>query len=132
MNDPRVLRATRLKTEAEIREFRADIEAEQLSIERRVTTQLDNLVTYAGSLNDILDNMRTSQSQWEARVSAYLDPENEEFKIDDVIRSLSSVTVAKVRLAGNAYNFAQAEDALLTATGDVYQIVGMDEALPQP
>lgn len=129
MNDPRVLTASRLKTEAEIREFRAQIDAEQLSLERQVTTESNQLLSYAGSLDDILENMRSSESQWQARLSAYLDPANEEFKIEDVIRSLATVTVARVRLASNEYSIADSEDALMIATGEVYRMVGMDEAL---
>ncbi len=131
LNDTRVLNATKLKTEAEIRGFRADIETQKLSLERQITTQSDKLVSYAESLAKIEENLQTSHAEVQTRIAAYLDPANEEFKIDDVIRSLSTHTSTRVRLAANIFNFTRSEDVLMTSTGEVYRMVGMESQLAE-
>lgn len=129
LNDKRVLTATRLKAEAEIRQFRAQIEAERLRIQREITTETNTLKTYHAVHQQILDLQRQKRTEFLERKRLYLEgaqgqPGNG-LMIDDVLYPLDELTSAQIRLASNAYSIGNSESALMGATGDVYRVVGM-------
>jgi hypothetical protein len=125
-NDSRVLEASRKKAEAEIRKFRAQIEAEELAVQRQVAVQSSTLGSYVESRPQIMENMAKAEEEFEQRKQAFFSGESTSLTIDDVLTPLSSRTVAEIRLAANLYNAALAENALLSSTGEVYRMVGME------
>lgn len=125
LNDQRVLTASQKKAEAEIRSFRAQIEAEQLSVQQQIATESDTLRSNIESREQILDNIEKGRTQFEERSRIYLAGESATMTVDDVLTSLSLWHNAELRLANNVFNSALAEDDLMSATGEVYRLVGM-------
>ncbi len=125
LNDRRVLTASLKKAEAQIRQFRAQIEAERLTVQRQIATQSNKLVSYYESGPQILENIEKGTTQFKERSRIYLNREPSALTIDDVLTSLGLITSARVRLASNHYYAARANDLLMTATGAVYRLVGM-------
>lgn len=132
LNDHRVLQASRLKAEAQIRQYKAEIEAERLNIQRKITTNSATLRSNHEVRAAILSNIEQKQATFDHRSRAYLSG-GSPFTIDDVLIPLNELTVAEVQLASNRYNSGLAEVALTAAMGEVYQSVGMeiDEAAPK-
>ncbi len=128
LNDQRVLTASRKKAEAEIRQFQAEIEAEQLSVQRQVAVQSATLSSHVDSRPQILENIDKARREFEERRKAYLNGESSSLTIDDVLTSLSALTTGGIRLAANLDYSAAAENALMAATGEVYRLVGMKMA----
>jgi hypothetical protein len=126
VNDPRVLTASREKAEAEIRQFEAEILAEKLRVQRQVIEESTVLASYHESRPKVLENLEKARDEYEQRAQAYFSGSDETLSIDDVLTSLSSITVAETRLASNIYYSRLSEDELLTATGEVYRRVGLE------
>lgn len=126
VNDPRVLTASREKAEAEIRQFEAEILAEKLRVQRQVMEESIVLTSYHESRPKVLENLEKARKEYAQRCEAYFSGSDETLSIDDVLTSLSSITVAKTRLASNLYYSRLSEDELLTATGEVYRRVGLE------
>lgn len=125
LNDQRVLNATRLKAEARIRQFNAQIDFERLNIQRRISTHTDTLRSNHKVRMQILDAIKQKQATFEYRSRAYLSGESPPLTIDDVLIPLNEMTYAEIQLASNRYYSGLAETALTSAMGEVYQVVGM-------
>ena len=125
LNDKRVLDATRQKAEAEIREFRARLEAEELLMRRRIVTEARGL----------LDNHRNRETLLEARGQKLrvFEQRREEYfsgtvNINQVVEARSALTSTEASLASNLYNTHNRERRLMGATGRIYDIVGLQLA----
>lgn len=125
LNDQRVLSASRLKAEAQIRQFRAQIEAERLRIQRQVATETDRLRSYHDLRPQTAQLVEQKQAEYRIRVSQYLENNGAVTSIEAVLIPLSEWISAETRLAANTYYQGQAEAALMTSTGEVYRIAGM-------
>ena len=125
LNDKRVLSATRLKAEAEIRQFQALIEAEKLRIKQQIAIETDTLWSYYRLRDEIVELIQLKAEDYEERKEAFFGVNEQDYLIDDVLYPLGEWTSAKVRLGGNTYYGNDAEDDLKAATGEVYRIVGM-------
>jgi hypothetical protein len=125
LNDKRVLGATRLKAEAEIRQYQAQIEAEEMRLRRQIETEAEQLCAYQDSLAQIHENIEQTQAEYEKRMEAYLSRGAEAFTIDDVLASLSAHILAHLRLSSNVLQIRRAESLLMVATGEVYRMVGL-------
>lgn len=125
LNDSRVLTASRRKAEAAILEYRSQIDAEQLSVQRQISQRAEKLVSLTNSQPQILENRDTATLEYEERKRAFLEGASASLTIDDVLSSLSTITVAEVRLAANRSNLAEVETALLVSTGEIYRMVGI-------
>jgi hypothetical protein len=125
-NDPRVLNASIKKAEAEIRGYRAQIQAEELSVQQQVAVQSSNLTTHVESRPQILKNIEDGERQFQARRKSYFSRQSSVLNIDDVLSSLEARATGEIRLASNRYYIALADNALMSATGQVYQMAGMD------
>ncbi|HPD31497.1 MAG TPA: TolC family protein [Phycisphaerae bacterium] len=125
MNDPRVLNASIRKAEAEIRSYQAQIEAEELSVQQQIAVQSATLTTYVESKPQILKNIDEARSEFEARRKAYFAGQSTLLRIDDVLSSLQSITTAEVRLVSNRYYTALADNMLMSASGQLYQMAGV-------
>jgi outer membrane protein TolC len=123
LNDQRVLKATRLKAEAQIREFKAQIEAERLELQRKISSQTATLQSNQKVRSEILDAIKQKQASFESRSKIYLSGGS--LTIDDVLIPINELTSAEVQLISNQYYTGLAEIVLTAAMGEVYQAVGM-------
>ena len=73
LNDPRVLKATRLKAEAQIRQYRAEIVAERDDIEREIMTETERLRANDRVRHQILDVIRKKRGEFMERSRKYLE-----------------------------------------------------------
>ncbi|UCD27392.1 MAG: TolC family protein [Planctomycetota bacterium] len=134
LNDSRVLSASRLKAEAQIRQFRAEIEAERMKIRRQITTESDSLRSNHKIRLKVLENIKKTSAEFEERIKRYFNSGNvgnggngdtNPITIDDVLLSLSEKTSAMTLLAYYSSLVGDAESDLMAATGEVYRLVGM-------
>lgn len=125
VNDQRVLSATRAKAESEIREYRSEIEAEVLAQQRQIATEAQEMRAYHDAREQIIENLEIAREEYIERRDRFLDTQPEGLTIDDVTGALSTWISTKIRLAGNVFNASRSEDTMLSATGDMYQIVGL-------
>jgi outer membrane protein TolC len=125
LNDQRVLQASRLRAEAQIRQFKAQIEAERLNIQRKITAQTATLRSNNAVRADILEAIRQKQAMFDGRSKTYLSGASP-MTIDDVLLPLNELTTAVGQLASSDYYSGLAEVALTAAMGEVFQAVGME------
>jgi len=125
LNDYRVLKATRLKAEAQIRRYQAEIEAEQLDIQRIVAINADQVVSDHEQRLQNLRVIKQKKAEFRRRRKAYLEDDDSPWTIDDVLTPLRQGMTAGQTLALNEYNIGLAEAELRSATGDVYRVAGM-------
>jgi hypothetical protein len=125
LNDQRVLTASIKKAEAEIRAFEAQIQAEELSVQQQVAVQSATLTSYVESKPQILKNTSEAESEFQARRKSYFSGQATSLTIDDVLSSLYSITTSETRQVSNEYYTALADNALMSASGYLYQMAGM-------
>lgn len=126
VNDPRVLNASRNKAEAEIRKYQSQIEALRMSIQRQIDTESAELVSFYDSRPQIMQNIEKSWAVFEQRMAGYLAADNGRATIDDVLRALADAVNADNQLNNNIYYASLTENTLMVATGDVYELVGLE------
>lgn len=129
LNDKRVLRATRLKAEAQIRQFEAEIESEELLMRRRIVTETNGLRDNDLNRAQILEVIRTKTSEYQSRLKDYFDGR---INIDQLIETRSNLAGSGSSLASNDFNTANRESRLLLALGTVYEIVGLEIGAESP
>jgi outer membrane protein TolC len=122
LNDRRVLKHTQLKAEAEMRQFDAEIEAEELLVRRRITTEAQALLENDRNRAQILEVLRQKAEEFKVRREDYYSGK---INIDQLIETRSGLTSMESSLGSNLYNSANREARLLLATGRVYELVGL-------
>lgn len=122
LNDRRVLKHTRLKAEAEIRQFEAEIEAEELLVRRRITTETQGLLENDRNRSQILEVIRQKGEEFKVRREDYFAGR---INIDQLIETRGGITSMESSLGSNLYNSSNREARLLLATGRVYELVGL-------
>lgn len=125
LNDNRVLTASRLKAEAQIRQFKAQIEAERLAIQQRIITQADNLRSKEEQRTMLLKLVEQRQQEYRDCAKRYLEGTDKSVTINDVVYVLGQWNGDRTRLATNRMYRGLAVASLMTATGEVYRMVGM-------
>jgi len=127
LNDQRVLKATKLKAEAQIRQYRAKIKAEKIDIRNDIITESNALRTSHKTRKQMIKNIAKREAEFQERLKRYLEGGNGDgITIDDVIYALSNISSDKTKLAVYDYQVRDAEMDLMSATGEFYQMVGMD------
>lgn len=122
LNDRRVLKASRLKAEAQIRQFESEIQAEEILLRRRIVTETRGLLDNDLNRNQILEVIRNTAAEYESRRAEYSAGR---INIDQLVQTRGGLASAESNLASTHYGSAGREARLLTATGKVYEIVGM-------
>ncbi len=122
LNDRRVLKHTQLKAEAEIRQFDAEIEAEELLVQRRITTETQSLLENDRNRRQILEVLEQKAAEFQRRREDYFAGR---INIDQLIETRAGLTSMESSLGSNLYNSANRESRLLFATGRVYELVGL-------
>ncbi|NLX13269.1 MAG: TolC family protein [Phycisphaerales bacterium] len=125
LNEQRVLSATRNKAEAQIREYLAEIEYERDRVLRQISEQTVELCEYFELRPSILEHIANSQAEFAVRLETYLTQGPPDRTIDDVLTSIDALYVAESRIADNLYGAWVCENTLMTATGEVYRMVGL-------
>jgi hypothetical protein len=135
LNDPKVLTATRRKTEAQIRQFRAEIDSARLKTQHQIATESDALHSNHKIRLQLLENIKQSEAEYKERVKRYFNGSNggngnndnmNPITIDDVLTLLNDKAGKWISLASYTYYVQYAELTLMTATGEVYRMVGME------
>jgi len=126
LNDQRVLDASRKKAEAEIRQYRSEIEAQRLYIQREIDTESAELCSYYESRPRIKANIKNSWSVFDKRREKYLEDPSSSVSIDDLLGSLTEAVAAEKQLNQNIYQTALSERSLMAVTGYVYKLVGLE------
>ncbi len=123
LNDRRVLTATRNKAEAQIRQFRAQMEAENMDMRREIVAETSALLDNEQNRNTLLSVIEQKAAEFSQRLRDYFDAK---VTIDQVLDTRSELVEAESNLASNYYNSGNREARLLGATGRIYDIVGLD------
>jgi len=122
LNDRRVLKSSQLKAEAEIRQFEAEIEAEELRLRRRITTETRALLDNDRNRTQIMEVIRKKAQEFEGRLQEYFEGK---INIDQLVDTRSGLASSETTLASNWYHSANRESRLLLATGKAYELVGL-------
>jgi outer membrane protein TolC len=122
LNDRRVLKATQLKAEAQIRQFEAEIEAEDLLLRRRIVTETRGLLENHRNREQILDLLKQKEDEYRGRKADYFSGR---INVDQLIDTRSGLTSSESTLASNSYSASNRESRLLLAIGRAYEIVGL-------
>lgn len=125
LNERRVLRATRRKAEAQIREYRADIESERDRVLRQISQQAGELCEYYELRPTIRENIEQNRAEFTARRETYMTRGRPERSIDDVLSTINNLYTAETRVPVNIYGAWLCENTLMAATGEVYRMVGL-------
>lgn len=122
LNDVRVRSATRLKTEALIRQFEAEIEAEEMSIRRRIQSTTTAIWDNDANRTQLLEVGRRKLAEFQQRREAYFSGD---LNIDQLLGTRSEMASNASSLANVVYNSADRETTLLLAVGQIYEMVGL-------
>ncbi|HSW44658.1 MAG TPA: TolC family protein [Phycisphaerae bacterium] len=125
LNDQRVLTAARLRAEAQIRQFQAQMDAEKLTIQRQITTESDQLRSNNDMRPQMVQLVQQKQAEYDESVELYLEGDATVINFDDVVGALNHIVSAEVRLATNRSSCGTSVASLMSATGEVYRIAGM-------
>ena len=125
LNDQRVLTAARLKAEAQIRQFQAQMEAERLTTQRQITTESDQLRSNHDMRPQLVQLVQQKQAEYDETVELYLDALSSVLSFEDVTDALGRLTTAELRLASNRCTCGMSVASLMAATGEVYRLAGM-------
>lgn len=129
LNDRRVLNATRKKTEAQILQFQAEIEAEEISTRRKIVSTTEATWGNHENRQQLLDARRSKEKEFTDRLKEYFD---KEINIDQLLGTRSDLTSNDANLASNLYNTADREAALITAIGQIFEMVGLRFGSEEP
>lgn len=122
LNDRHVMKATRLKAEAQIRQFEAAIEAEEVLMRQRILTMTKGILDNHNNRKKVSEVVNQKTVEYQQRLAAYFDGG---VNIDQLLDSRSELASLRSELASNQYNSANRESSLLGATGSIYEIVGL-------
>ena len=122
LNDRRVLDATRKKTEAQILQFQAEIESEEIGTRRKIVSITEATFGNHQNRQQLLEAQRIKQKEYTDRIDDYF---NKEINIDQLLTTRSDLAVNEANIASNVYNTADRDATLITATGQIFEMVGL-------
>lgn len=122
LNDSRVRSATKLKTEALIRQFKAEMEAEEIGIRRKVVSTTKALWDNDANRSQMLEVAKRKSEEYGQRLKDYYA---DQINIDQLLSTRSEMTSNAANLANTIYNSADREATLILAIGQIYEIVGL-------
>lgn len=122
LNDRRVREAARLKAEAQIRQFQAEIEAEEINIRRRILSTTTAVWDNDENRAQMLDVARRKTAEYQERHSDYFAAA---INIDQLLSTRSDIASNESSLASNTYNTAEREATLILTIGQIFEMVGL-------
>jgi hypothetical protein len=133
LNDHRVRDATRLKAEAQIRQFRAEIEAEEINMRRKINSTTKAIWDNDDNRRQMLEVGKRKAEEYALRQADYFTGA---LNIDQLLGTRADIVSNGANLANIVYNTADREATLLLALGKVYELVGLrfgeDEEADEP
>ncbi len=122
LNDRRVLTATRKKTEAQIRQFKAEIEAEEINTRRKIVSTTEATWGNHENRRQLIEAHQNKKKEFSDRLKEYFESE---INIDQLLSTRSDLTSNESNLASNVYNSADREATLILAIGQIFEMVGL-------
>lgn len=122
LNDQRARTATRLKTEALVRQFEAEIEAEEINIRRKIHSTTKAIWDNDANRTQMLEVGRRKSTEFKERLEEYYA---NSINIDQLMSTRSDIASNAASLANVVYNSADREATLLLAVGQIYEMVGL-------
>lgn len=122
LNDQRVLEATRKKAEARIRQFKSEIEAEEIKMRRQILTEANGIVDNERNRKKIVEVVEQVRSEYEQRLAEYFAGG---INVDQLLETRAELTNSETDIAANLYNTANREFNLLGATGRIYELADL-------
>ena len=122
LNDHRVLTATRLKAEAEIRQFKARIETEELFMRRRIITETQGILDNHDNRNKLLEARRRQVEVFAQRREEYFA---NTVNVNQLLESRSAISGTEQNLADILYSTRGRERRLMSATGKIFDMVNL-------
>ncbi len=129
LNDRRVLSATRKKTEAQIRQFKAEIEAEEINTKRRIVSTTEATWSNHTNRQQLLVAHDSKQREYKDRLKEYFAAD---INVDQLLSTRSDLTSNESNLASNIYNSADREATLILAIGQIFEMVGLKVGSEDP
>ena len=123
LNDHRVLNSTRLKAEAEIRQFRARLKAEETTMRRRITIEARGLYENDRVRTKLLEALQQGKRVYEERRRAYFAGQ---INIDQLLDARLSVASTESNLESNLYMVRNRVRRLAGTLGRIYDVVGLE------
>jgi len=123
LNDQRVLKASRLKAEANIRAFKADSDAVLMETKRQIVAETEALRADQDQRNQLLDLIQRKRAEYTSRAEAYLTAKR--VLMDQVLSSRSETTNAELNLHSLHYYNLGRRIRLQAALGFFYQMAGL-------
>ena len=111
-----------MKTEALIRQFRAEIEAEEINIRRKIHSTTKAIWDNDANRNQMLDVARRKAAEYKERLDEYFA---DTINIDQLLSTRSDIASNASSLANIIYNSADRESSLILAIGQIYEMVGL-------
>lgn len=122
MNDRSVLDSTRMKSEARIRQFEAEIETEEISIQEKINSNTTTIRNNDHNRRQMLDAAGRLKSVFEARREEYFAGT---VNIDQLLSARADIASNEGSLASNFQLTAERGVLLALAVGEVYELVGL-------
>lgn len=122
LNDRRVLEATRSKSEAQIRQFEAEMEAEEIGIRQKIVSHATTILNNDANRRQLLAASTRLAAAFEARREEYFAGA---INIDQLLAARADIASNEGSLFANLQLTAEREVLLSLALGEVYAMVGL-------
>lgn len=122
LNDHRVLKATRAKAEAQIRQFEAEMETEEISIRQRIISHATTILANDKNRQQLLAASGQLEAAFVARREEYFAGS---INIDQLLSARADVAANESSLFANLQLTAEREALLSMALGEIYSMVGL-------
>lgn len=122
LNDHRVLKATRARAEAQIRQFEAEMETEEISIRQRIVSHATTILANDANRQQLLAAATRLEAAFAARREEYFSGA---INIDQLLAARADVAANESSLFANLQLTAEREALLSMALGEIYAMVGL-------
>lgn len=122
LNDRRVRDASRRRAEAQIRQFEAEMAAEELGIQQRIASTVRTILNNDENRDRLLAASARLKAVFEARRAEYFAGT---LNIDQLLGTRGDIASNEGEVYSNVQLTAEREAVLALATGQVYEMVGL-------
>jgi len=122
LNDRRARNATRLRSEAQIRQFEAEMEAEEIGIQQKIVSNTTTILSNDENRNQLLAAAARMAAAFETRRAEYFAGT---INIDQLLTARADIAANEGALNTNLQLTAEREALLALAIGQVYEMVGL-------
>jgi len=122
LTDRRARNATRLKSEAQIRQFEAQMDAEEIGIRQKIVSNTTSILSNDENRKQLLDQATRLASVFETRRNEYFAGM---INIDQLLSARADIYSNEGSVNANLQHTAEREALLALAIGQVYEMVGL-------